>query len=119
MGKKNNNGESKSSNKRFQPHFRKFHDKKTTGHPQYVYDEHGQEYKVLGITKSSSTNGVLNVKLECNPDPDNNETAYVRSHPDTINKGVRNEKLKGWRFTKNDKKKVRNIIDADSKKDKK
>lgn len=36
-----------NNKKRFQPHFRKFKNAKFTGHPQYVYDESGREYKVL------------------------------------------------------------------------
>ena len=105
-----------SANKRFQPHFRKFKNAKFTGHPQYVYDEQGREYKVLGITSSPVTNGVLNVKLERNPEPNNSKTTYVRSKPDKVSKGVRNEKLNGWKFSENDKKKVRTIIDTHKKK---
>ena len=45
MKKKNNKGE----RKRFQPHFRKAYNGKFTGHPQYVYDEEGRKYKILGI----------------------------------------------------------------------
>ena len=109
------NGENK---KRFQPHFRKFKNAKLTGHPQYVYDECGRQYKVLGITSSPQTNGVLNVKLEKNPEPNNSKTAYVRTTPDKVDKGVRNDKLKGWKFTGKDKEKVRIIIDTHDKKKK-
>lgn len=105
-------------NKRFQPHFRKFHDKTTTSHPQYVYDECGRQYKILGITSSPQTNGVLNVKLEKNPEPNNSDTAYVRPVPNHINKGVRNDKLKGWKFTGKDKEKVRIIIETHDKRKK-
>lgn len=105
-----------NNKKRFQPHFRKFHDKKTTSHPQYVYDESGREYKILGITSSPKTNGILNVQLERNPEPNNPKTAYVRTKPDKINKGTQNERLKGWKFTENDKKKVRGIIAPHEKK---
>lgn len=115
--KKNKNTKAASGkNQRFQPHFRKFKNAKFTGHPQFVYDEEGREYKVLGITSSPKTNGVLNVKLERNPEPNNNKPAYVRPVPDKVDKGVRNDKLKGWKFTPNDKKKVHGIIDAHNKK---
>lgn len=106
------NGENK---KRFQAHFRKFHDKTTTSHPQYVYDECGRQYKILGITSSPTTNGVLNIKLEKNPEPHNTDDAYVRPVPGKINKGVRNDKLKGWKFTGNDKNTVRIIIETHDK----
>lgn len=102
--------------KRFQRHFRKFHEKKTTGHPQYVYDDNGKEYKVVGITDSPKTNGSANIELERNPEPGNSKKAYIRPNPDVVNKGVRNEKLKGWRFTENDKKKVATVIAREGKK---
>ena len=105
-----------AKNKRFQPHFRKAYNGKFTGHPQYVYDEQGREYKVLGITSSPKTNGVLNVRLERNPEPNNSKDAYVRPKPDKENKGAFGERLKGWKFTENDKKKVRKIIDTHEKK---
>ena len=116
MSKKDSNKGNSNSGKRFQPHFRKFHDKKTTAHPQYVYDEDGNKYKVIGITSSSETNGVKNILLERNPEPNNSRKAYVRPNPDKINKGVRNDRLKGWSFSASDKKKVRNIIDTHDKK---
>lgn len=50
--------------------------------------------------------------LEKNPEPGNNNTAYIRTKPDKVKKGVKNEKLKGWSFSKNDKKKVREIIES-------
>lgn len=56
------------------------------------------------------------MKLERNPEPNNTKTAYIRTKPDKVEKGVRNERLKGWTFTKNDKKKVRSIIASHEKK---
>ena len=106
MAKKNN----------FQKHFRKFHDGKHTGHPQYVYDEDGREYRVIGITKSPMTNGVPNILLEQNPEPRNKDTAYIRPKSDKIDKGVKNTRLKGWKFADKDKKKVQVVIDKDKKK---
>lgn len=111
-----NKKDKNSSDKRFQSHFRKFHDKKTTGHPQYVYDEDGRVYKVIGITSSPKTNGVDNILLECNPEPNNKETAYIRPKPDVMDKGIDNKRLIGWRFSANDKKKVREVIDSSDKK---
>ncbi len=102
--------------KRFQPHFRKFHDKKTTGHPQYIYDEEGNKYKVLGVTSAEMTNGVLNIKLEVNPEPNNKTPAYIRPKTSTVKKGVQNEKLKGWKFAGVDKPKVQKVIEGDKKK---
>ncbi|PWM71834.1 MAG: hypothetical protein DBX59_07900 [Bacillota bacterium] len=114
--KKKTATKSAAENKRFQPHFRKAYNGKFTGHPQYVYDEQGREYKVLGITSSPKTNGVLNVRLEHNPEPNNPKTAYVRPKPDSENKGAFGDRLKGWKFSESDKKKVRTIIDTHNKK---
>lgn len=103
----------------FQRHFRKFHDKTTTSHPQYVYGDDGKRYKVLGITSSPETDGIINMKLEVNPEPGNTKTAYIRTKPGTVNKGVRNKKLKGWKLAKADKPKVQEIIDKAEKKPRK
>ena len=94
----------------FQPHFRKAYNGRFTGHPQYVYDDDGRRYKVLGITSSPKTNGVLNVRLERNPEPNNSKPAYVRTKTESENKGAFGERLKGWTFSEKDKKKVREII---------
>ena len=116
MAKNKNNTPSDSGSNRFQRHFRKFKFGKFTGHPQYVYDEDGNEYKVIGLTQSSHTNGVANIPLDKNPEPNNSEQAYIRPKPDRVNKGVRNERLKGWRFADSDKPKVQAVIDGSKKK---
>ena len=108
--KKKNKKEIKK-NTRFQRHFRKFHSKETTGHPSYVYDEKGNVYKVIGITGAAKTNDVLNIKLDKNPDPKNGKTAYIQPKPKEVPKGAKNKRLKGWKFTESDKKKVQAIID--------
>lgn len=105
--------------KPFQKHFRKFHDKTTTAHPQYVYGDDGKRYKVLGLTSSPETNGVLNVRLKENPEPKNTSPAYVRPTPATINKGVQNTKLKGWKLSNADKPVVNEIIAKAEKKPRK
>lgn len=102
--------------KRFQPHFRKAHNGKFTGHPQYIYDEEGQKYKILGITSSPKTNGILNIELEANPEPKNPNKAYIRPKPDKEKKGAFGNRLKGWKFSEKDKKKVRTVIDTHFKK---
>ena len=49
--KKNKNTKAASGkNQRFQPHFRKFKNAKFTGHPQFVYDEEGREYKCRALS---------------------------------------------------------------------
>lgn len=100
----------------FQRHFRKFHSKETTGHPSYVYDEHGNKYKIVSITSAPKTNNVLNIQLERNPEPGNKETAYIQPTTKQVAKGTKNKKLKGWSFSGADKKKVQAVIDKDKKK---
>lgn len=99
------------TNNHFQRHFRKFHSKETTGHPQYVYGENGKDYKALGITESPITNGVSNIPLIINPEPNSNKSAYILPKTNLINKGVRNEKLKGWKISNADKQTVQKVID--------
>lgn len=100
----------------FQRHFRKIRNAKFTGHPVYIFDEDGNKYKVLGITSAPETNGVKNILLEVNPEPENDSPAYVRPKPLKEDKGACSERLKGWRLSGNDKKTVQKIIDNDKKK---
>lgn len=101
---------------RFQMHFRKFKNGKFTGHPQYVYGEDGRKYKILGITSSPFTNGVANIELDKNPEPNNKKVAYIRPKPDKVDKGVQNVRLNGWKFSNSDKKKVYAVIEKYDKK---
>ncbi len=102
--------------KRFQPQFRKFHSKETTGHPTYVYHNDGKVYKVIGITKSSKTNDILNIRLDKNPEPNNNSPAYIRPKSIEVSNGTKSTKLKGWKFASSDKAKVQAVIDGNGKK---
>lgn len=58
----------------------------------------------------------MNVLLERNPEPNNPNKAYVRTKPDSEKKGAFGQRLKGWKFTANDKKKVQKIISDSEKK---
>lgn len=109
MAKKNKS--SSGDDKRFQRHFRKFHGKETTGHPSYVYDNNGKVYKVVGITGGSSTNGVKNIPLDVNPEPNKKSKAYIRPDPIEVPNGTKSTKLKGWKFAASDKSKVQSVID--------
>ena len=117
---KNKKSDSKSDktekSKRFQRHFRKFHSKETTGHPSYVYDENGKVYKVIGITSGRKTNDILNIRLEKNPEPNNPKPAYIQPKTKEVSKGAKNERLKGWKFSDVEKKKVQEVIDKNEKK---
>lgn len=109
--KKKTNKEKPQKN-HYQRHFRKFHSKETTGHPSYIYDEDKKNFKCVGLTSAPVTNGVSNIPLDKNPEPGNNDKSYLRPAPMEINKGVKNEKLKGWSFAPTDKKKVQDVIEG-------
>lgn len=100
------------ANKRFQRHFRKFHGKQTTGHPTYVVGNNGKVYKVIGITEGSSTNGVANIPLDKNPEPNSKKPAYIRPTLIEVPNGTKGIKLKGWKFSGSDKPKVQAVIDG-------
>lgn len=105
--------------KHYQRHFRKFHSGVTTGHPSYVYGEDGKDYKIVGITDSPITKGKDNIPLDCNPEPNNTDKAYLRPDPLRVNKGEKNRKLKGWKFAGSDKPKVDKVIASEKSKKKK
>ena len=78
----------------------------------YVFDEDGKDFLVLGITKSSETNGILNIPLSKNPEPHNKEQAYIRPKIMRVSKGVESYVQKGWHFANVDKKIVLSITDS-------
>jgi hypothetical protein len=106
-----NNSATANGNGHYQRHFRRFHSIKTTGHPTYVYGEKGKDYEIVQITHSEKTKGKDNIPLDNNPEPKSTKKAYLRPNSTTIRKGVKNEKLKGWKFSDSDKKKVQAVID--------
>jgi hypothetical protein len=73
----------------------------------------------LGITHSAITHNTKNIKLDKNPAPKDNSTAYVRPKADKANTGAFSSRLKGWRFSDSDKPKVKKIIDEHEKPPKK
>lgn len=81
----------------------------------YVFGEDGKDFLVLGITRSSETNGILNIPLTKNPEPKNEERAYLRPKIMRVSKGVENEVQKGWHFSNADKKIVLSITDSNKK----
>lgn len=112
---KSGGGGGSKTDKHFNRHFRKFHSKETTGHPSYIYGEDGKDYKIVKLTTSPTTNNISNIPLDKNPEPGNEKQSYIQPNPGRINKGIRNEKLNGWKFTNEDKKKVQAVIDKDKK----
>ncbi len=95
--------------KKFEPHFRKFHDKETQGHPQYVYGKNKKNFKSIGITSAPKTDGIKNIPMERNPEPGKSKQAFMLPRPNRIPKKTRNKKLPDWTLTEEDKKKAKKI----------
>lgn len=93
--------------KYIKPHFR-IH--KVNGHPSYIYEEIGNEYKYIGITHSPITYGINNNKLRFNPNSKDSRQSYARpfsTHDKKSN--FKKKKLKGYKVHKIDKKIINNI----------
>ena len=84
-----------------------FRRNKDTQHPAYIYARVGNEYKFLGITHSSVTNGVKNIKLDKNPNPKDNRTAFVRPKAERENQNRFKKKSVGWKMSRSDKEKLK------------
>lgn len=100
--------------KNVQRHFRTFHDGQTTHHPQYVWGEKGKDFLTVGLT-TKQKKGDIPIK---NPETKKTNEVYIHPGVNKINKGIQNEKKKGWSFTNEDKKIVNKIIDDYKKKTK-
>ena len=87
-----------------------FRTHKKNGHPSYIYAKVNGKYKYIGITHSKITNGVKNIELEQNPNPNDNEKAYARTVAKKDNvKKFKNKPLTGWKMSERDKKKIKPI----------
>lgn len=109
MGKKKNNNS-------FRKGFRKLDNKEVRGHPTYIYEKIGKEYKYLGLTHSSITDNVKNIKLEKNPNPKDSTTSYIRPKSGQANRSEFGKRLSSWKFSDQDKKRVEKIIERNEKK---
>lgn len=89
--------------------FRKRNTKQGRGHPAYIYMQKGKEFYFVGITHAEITDGIKNIPLEKNPEPKKKRKAYMRPKTETANKSSFGKKLKGWKMTEKDKKKIKKI----------
>lgn len=87
-----------------------FRTHKKNGHPSYIYAKVNGKYKYIGITHSKITNGVKNIELEQNPNPNDKEKAYARTmaKKDKVKK-FKVKPLAGWKMSERDKKKIKPI----------
>ena len=117
--KKDNEKANKTSEREKEVKRSEFRVNKTTGHPTYIYAKVGKRYKYIGITHAEITQGVKNIKLEDNPNPQDNGNAYIRPRVKEDKTKNFKEKKNGWKFSDRDKPKVKSVIDRDNKKIKK
>lgn len=103
------------------------------GHPAYIVKviqssqplqtPPKKKARFIGLTESPETQGMSNVPLDVNPNPDKRGKikAYARPNVDEVvlTEKTFSKKLNGWEFDLNDKEKIRVIIVNDSKKTKK
>lgn len=89
--------------------FRTNGNKESRGHPAYIYQKVGDSYKFIGITHSPITHKVRNIKLDKNPNPNDPEDSYARPRPGVGKIKRFGKKKKGWKLSKSDKEKMREI----------
>lgn len=87
-----------------------FRKHKKSGHPVYIYEKVRGKFRFLGITHSDVGEGKTKIKLERNPDPNNNHTAYIKLNAEEDKENRFGERKNKWQFGIEDKKKVTQII---------
>ncbi len=80
---------------------------KKSGHPNWIYEKHGNFYKHIGITHDSDDG--KNIPLEKNPEPGNDSQAYIKPNPEESRKENFKETYSGWKFADEDKQKVKKV----------
>ena len=78
--------------------------------PSAPYAENDDEYKYIGITHASNTQGLDNVRLKFNPNVNDTRPSHLRPFSThDKKKNFKRKKLKGYRIHKADKKTVRKV----------
>lgn len=86
-----------------------FRRNKKTQHPAYIYAKVGNEYKYVGITHSQITEGMINIKLDKNPNPKDKKIAFARPKAEKAKTNNFKSAEKGWKLSKKDKDKINKI----------
>lgn len=84
------------------------------GHPAFIYEKVGNEYKYIGLTTSERIkfkNGVeiITIKLINNPNPDSKEISYVMPYSEQRPITHFGKKFKNWKFSFKDNETIENI----------
>lgn len=82
---------------------------KENRHPAYIYAKIGNEFKYIGITHAEITQGIRNIRLDKNPNPEDKKTAYARPKAEKAKINEFRQKEKGWKLFKKDKQKIEKI----------
>ncbi|MDR2090650.1 MAG: hypothetical protein LBP62_03245 [Clostridiales bacterium] len=92
------------------------------GHPTYIYAERDGKLEYVGLTHAEITEGVRNIPLDKNPNPnpkENEEKSYIRPKTGKEDKKKFGSRLPDWEFAESDKKSVQSVIDKNKKAQKK
>ena len=84
------------------------------GHPAFIYEKVGDEYKYIGLTTSEKIkfkNGVeiITIKLINNLDPNSNDTSYIMPYSEQRPTTHFGRKLANWKFSSKDNETIENI----------
>ena len=80
--------------------------------------EKTEKEKKTGLSEKEKTHKQKNIKLDKNPEPNNNNDSYIRPHTEVLQFTDKtfSKNLKGWAFGESDKPKVKSVIEKDNKK---
>lgn len=88
-------------------------------HPNYIFKKEGSKLSFLKITHDKKANRSKYKDLDGNPDPKDNRPAYISKKAETKEERLFSTREKGWKFSRDDQKKVNEIIKQNEKKQKK
>ncbi|MGN1227998.1 MAG: hypothetical protein ACI4TX_05095 [Christensenellales bacterium] len=90
--------------------------KEANYHPAYLMSIKGDKGKIVGLTHSPLTQGVKNIELRHNPNPEDVRKAYARPYiKDIPISKLSTNKYIGWKMSKENKKIVNKIKKAKKK----
>lgn len=92
-----------------------FRKHKKSGHPAYIFEKVGDDFRFLGITHSKIDINTTNIELEHNPDPEDSKTAYIKRKPAQDKQNRFGKKYQNWELHPDDKTKVNKIIKGNKK----
>ena len=95
-----------SRKKRFTQPRNEFRDYKKSGHPAYIYQRVGKEFRFVGITHSAITSGMKNIPLDHNPNPADSRKSYFRPEARKDKTTSFGDIKRGWKLSPSDKEKV-------------